>query len=201
MTAGGVVELAVIAHHAAEHRVHRQTQRFAADIPERQVDGAERVHLLASGRVEERAQHILPEVLDAARVLADHAAGALHQQVGSAAFADAGDAGVGLDGDNHIALIEERVGIRRRPHADAGHLHLGDGGDGRRGNGGGGGRRGQGGAEKRSAVHVRPLYAGSGFRGVRRNQLQYTAMSKRSWLVDVPPGIRNGLPRDSIAAA
>ena len=79
--AGGVVALAVVAHHAAEQRVHRQVQHFAFDVPQRQVERAQRVHLFASRRIEERARHVLPEPLDIVRILPDQPAGALLQQV------------------------------------------------------------------------------------------------------------------------
>ena len=39
--AGRVVALAVIAHHAAEHLVHRQLQRLALDVPQRQIERAD----------------------------------------------------------------------------------------------------------------------------------------------------------------
>jgi hypothetical protein len=53
-----------------------------------------------------RAIHVLPRALDVERVLADQAAGARFERVASAALADAGDVGVGLDGDDHVALQE-----------------------------------------------------------------------------------------------
>jgi hypothetical protein len=46
-----------------------------------------------------------------------------------AAFADACDAGVGLDRHHQIALIEQRIRLGRRVHAHAGDLGFGDGGE------------------------------------------------------------------------
>ena len=62
----------------------------------------------------------LPERLDSKRVLADERAGALLEGVLRAALADAGDADVGLDGHDHVALVEERIEVRRPVDADAG---------------------------------------------------------------------------------
>ena len=54
--------------------MHRQAEGLAPYIPQRHVERAERVDLLASRRIEERARHVLPEALDEAGVLADQAA-------------------------------------------------------------------------------------------------------------------------------
>ena len=58
----------------------------------------------ASGRIVEGAIHVLPQTLDVERILADEPPGARLQRVARPAFADAGDIGVGLDGDDHVAL-------------------------------------------------------------------------------------------------
>jgi hypothetical protein len=50
--------------------------------------------------------NVIGKAFDEARVLADDAAGVLFEQILGAAFADAGDAGVGLDRDNDVALVE-----------------------------------------------------------------------------------------------
>src|SRR5690349_23616768 len=56
------------------------------------------------------------------RILADEAAGALLQGVLRTAFADAGDPRVGLDRHDHVALVEERVEVRRLVDPDARNL-------------------------------------------------------------------------------
>ena len=70
------------------------------------------------------AVHVLPEPLDVLRIAADQPAGALLQHVLRSAFADARDSGVGFDGDHHIALIEQRIGIRRQVGAHPRDLHF-----------------------------------------------------------------------------
>jgi hypothetical protein len=56
----------------------------------------------------------LPQSLDLEGVLADDAAGALLERVLDAALADAGQPGVGLHRDDHVALIERLVQTRRQ---------------------------------------------------------------------------------------
>ena len=80
------------------------------------------------GRIEESARHVLPEAFDVLRILADQASGGLLEGVARAAFADAGDAGVGLYGDDEVALVEQGIRVFRRVHADARDFHFGDGG-------------------------------------------------------------------------
>ena len=101
---GGRVALEVIAVHSAEQLVHRHAQRFAFQIPQRQIERTDRMKPFASGRIVEGAIHVLPQTLDVERVLADEPPGARLQRVARAAFADAGDIGVGLDRDDHVAL-------------------------------------------------------------------------------------------------
>ena len=91
------VALAVVARRAAEQLVHRQPQRLALDVPQREVERAERVGLLAARRIEPGDVRLLPDRLDPERVLADQRPGALLERVLGAALADAGDADVGLD--------------------------------------------------------------------------------------------------------
>ncbi len=88
------------------------------------------------------------------RILADQPAGALFQRVLGAALADAGDAGVGLDGHHMVALIEERVGIGRLVDAHARDLHLRNSGpnEGRRCAGGDGCARQR--LSKSSSIHL-----------------------------------------------
>ena len=64
--AGGVVALAVIAHHAAENRVNRQLSALPLMSHSARSSAPIASHLLAAGRIEERARHVLPEPLDVA---------------------------------------------------------------------------------------------------------------------------------------
>ena len=118
------VALAVVAGGASEQLVHRHVQRLALDVPERQVQGAQRVRLLAARRVEPGDVRLLPDGLDPERVLADQRARHLLERVLRAALAEARDAEVGLDRDQHVALIEEGIQVRRPVEADAGDLRL-----------------------------------------------------------------------------
>ena len=124
--AGGVVALDMVAHHAAQHLMDGQALDFALDVPKGQVEGADRVRPLAACGVEKGAIHVLPETLDVLRVAADESPCGLGQGVLHATLADACDSGVGLDGDYYVALVEERVGMRRQVGSHAGDLHLGD---------------------------------------------------------------------------
>ena len=58
--AGGVVAFTIIPHHAAQDFVNRQLQHFAFDIPQGQVERAERMFLFTAGRIKERPRHVLP---------------------------------------------------------------------------------------------------------------------------------------------
>ena len=73
-------------------------------------------------------------MLDELRVAADEAAGTGGEEILRAAFADAGDAGVGLDGDDDVALIEDLVDLKEGlgwiVDADAGDLHFGQSAEG-----------------------------------------------------------------------
>ena len=89
--------------------MHRQTLDFSLDVPQRQIERADGIGLLAARRIEERPVHVLPELLDVLRIAADQSPGGLRQHVLRSAFADAGDSGIGLDRDHHVALIEQRV--------------------------------------------------------------------------------------------
>ena len=55
--------------------------------------------------------HQLPEVLDAGGILADDDRGQLFDRIGVAALADAGNALIGLDGDDVAALVENRAAV------------------------------------------------------------------------------------------
>ena len=96
----------MVAVQAAEQLIDRHAQRLAFEIPKREVQRADSVEPFAPGRIVEGAIHVLPRAFDVERVLPDQAARARLQRVASAAFADAGDIGVGLDGDDHVALQE-----------------------------------------------------------------------------------------------
>ena len=54
--------------------MYRQLLHLAFDIPQRQIERADRADLLAARRIEERARHILPEALDKLRIAADQTA-------------------------------------------------------------------------------------------------------------------------------
>ena len=118
--------------------MHRQSEHLALDVPQRQVEGADGVGAFAARRIEEGAVHVLPEVLDELRIAADQAAGGGGEQVLGAAFADAGDAGIRLHGDDDVALVEQRGRIVRVICADPRDLHSRQGGEGGKSTGAGG---------------------------------------------------------------
>ena len=122
--ATGRVALAVVTRAPAEQLVHRQPERLALDVPEREVQGAQGVGLLPPGRVEPRDVRLLPERLGPERVLTDQRPGALLQRVLGAALADPRDADVGLDRDDHVALVEQGIEVRRAVDPDARDLGL-----------------------------------------------------------------------------
>ena len=68
-----VVDTRFVAHLAAEKLVGRDTEMFAGDVPEGDVDRAERAHDGGAAEVAP-AVEVLPVVLDAERVLADQVA-------------------------------------------------------------------------------------------------------------------------------
>jgi len=108
--------------------VQRDVERLTLDVPEREVERAERVRLLAAGRVEPGDVCLLPDRFDAERVLPDERAGALLERISGAAFPDAGDADVGFDRHHHVALVEERIEMRRPVDPDTRDLRSGKGG-------------------------------------------------------------------------
>jgi hypothetical protein len=181
----GGVALHVVASESAQQFVDGHAQRFAFDVPQRHVERAQGVQFLAAGRIEVAAVHHLPEVVDARRVLADEHGAALLHGVFRAAFADAGDALVGLDGDDVLALVEEFLGVARiAVVAHARDLHLGGSGA-----QGAGGERGHGagrqGAEEVSALHdlstVIHARAG-GARGCNGATIRGESFPRRSFL-------------------
>ena len=138
------------------------------------------------------------------RVLADQPAGARLQQVLGPAFADSGDAGVGLDRHHHVALVEERIGVRRLIDADPRDLHFGDrGARGPRGGRAGGSGNGQR-LDKRSTVHgiCRIVYSNSCYsfselKIVVRNQTRQTVVADAAEMADTSEKRRTGLLKHS----
>ncbi len=122
------ITLHVVARGTVQQVIHGQLRRLALDVPQRHVERALRVDLLAPRRIEAVHVHVVPDALDVERALADQAACKILDQVGRAAFADAGDADVGLDGHQHPALVERSVHAGMRPA-----FHPGDFGFGKRG--------------------------------------------------------------------
>src|SRR5262249_30515332 len=62
------VALAVLARGAAQQFVHRNTEGLSFDVPERKVERAERMCFLASGRIEPRDVHLLPDRVGVKRI-------------------------------------------------------------------------------------------------------------------------------------
>ena len=65
------VERDLVAHRAAQQLVDRLAERLAADVPQRDVDGAHAFHGgAAAAHVGEAAEQLVPEPLDVRRILA-----------------------------------------------------------------------------------------------------------------------------------
>ena len=122
--AGCVVAFAIIPHHAPQDFVNRQLQHFAFDVPQRQIERAERMFFFPPRRVKKRPRHVLPQPFDMLRVLADQASGALLQSIRKTAFTNARYSRVGLDRHHGVGLIEQRIRIRRRISPHPRNLHL-----------------------------------------------------------------------------
>ena len=90
-----------------------EPKRLAPDIPQGEVERANGIGALAASGIEVGAIHILPQGFNELGIAADETSGRGSEHVLGAAFADAGDPGVRLDSDNHVALVEERVRIGR----------------------------------------------------------------------------------------
>jgi hypothetical protein len=121
------VALQMVAIHSAEEFVHRHAQCLAFEVPQREVQRADRVQPFASRWIVEGAIHVLPQALDVERVLADEPTCAGLDRVAGAPLTNAGDVGVGLDGDDHVALQQrnlQRHHRRRLVQADARDLGL-----------------------------------------------------------------------------
>ena len=114
----------MIARQPAQKFVDRDAERLALDVPQRHVEAAQRMNLLAAGRVEVAAIHDLPEVLDTRRILTDDHGPELLDRILRAALADPRDALIGLHRDHVAALVEDRPAPRVVVIADARDLHL-----------------------------------------------------------------------------
>src|ERR1022692_2220321 len=75
--AAGGIALAEIPHHPAQQGMDRPAEHLALDVPQRQVERADGVNLLAPRRIEKRARHVLPQAFDILRILPDQAPGGL----------------------------------------------------------------------------------------------------------------------------
>ena len=113
-----VVDARLVAHLAAQQLVDRHAEVLAGDVPERDVDRAERAHDPGAAKVA-RAVHVLPVVLDPQRVFAhqvvrpllDDGLGRLEIPPG-AGFAEPADAGVGVHLDEHVPIDQDRFDSR-----------------------------------------------------------------------------------------
>jgi hypothetical protein len=83
-------------------------QRLAFDVPERHIDPAEPMNLLAARRVERIHVHVLRDQLGVDRVAADDNRREAREEIRRAAFANPGDTRIGLDEDDRVALVERR---------------------------------------------------------------------------------------------
>jgi hypothetical protein len=112
----GRVELNLVAHGAADQRVHRLIAEPPQEVPEREVDGRDRVHDQPFAPVEHRrAPHLIPHLLDPLRTLTHKEAGemALHEPARGRApcgDADADVAGLALHLDHERAQHVEPKG-------------------------------------------------------------------------------------------
>ena len=86
--------------------MHGKPQRLPFDVPQRQVERAQGMRLLAARRVEPGYVHLLPDGFDVERVLADQRPRALLQSIFGATLADAGETRVRLHHHHHVALVE-----------------------------------------------------------------------------------------------
>ena len=123
----GGVALQIVAGHPAEEFVHRHIQRLALQIPQRQIERAHGVQPLAPWRIVVRTIHVLPDAGDLEGILPDEAARVRRDRIERAAFADAGDADVGIDGHDHAALQQrnlERHHVRPLVEPNARDLRL-----------------------------------------------------------------------------
>ena len=111
---------------AAEKLVDRNAEPFPEDVPQRDVDRRERGGGDLAPFEVGAAIHRLPEVLDAARILADQKAAEMLQHplhgeltAGDPPFADAGDPFICLDRDDELVTVSNFDWIAAHP----GDLH------------------------------------------------------------------------------
>src|SRR5262245_16828600 len=103
----------------------RQPERLAFDVPQCEIERAQRVRLFAAWRVEPRDVGFLPERLRPEWILADQRARALLERVLRPPLTNAGDADIRLDDRHHVALVEERIQVGRTINPDASDLGFG----------------------------------------------------------------------------
>ncbi len=115
----GAIALTEVAQSASKHLVQGEVQGLAFDVPEREVNGSDRVNLLSTRRIEGTDVHLLPRKFGFEGIVANNVSGALFQSVFDSAFSHARDADVGLDGDHHVALVERSIPIGRLVDVDA----------------------------------------------------------------------------------
>src|SRR5207302_4075976 len=116
-----VVDACLVARFAAEQRVDGHAEVLAGDVPQGDVDSAQRAHDRRAAEVRGSVQ-VLPVVLDTQRILADQVVrefgndllGGLQEPPG-AGFAQPDEAGVGVHFNKQVAVD--------RPGFDAGDLH------------------------------------------------------------------------------
>jgi hypothetical protein len=89
----------------AKELVERRTERLALDVPQRKIDGAERVQPLLARRIEAVHERGLPDHLGVEGVAADDAASDVANGVWRSALADAGDPGLGVDQNDPALLV------------------------------------------------------------------------------------------------
>ena len=126
------VELDAVAHRPAEELVDRQVEDLAADVPERDVDGADAFDAgAAAAHVGEVAEDLVPDPLDVRGVLArDHAADLLERGAERAVgekgragdLTPAGDAFVGRHLDEEV-FAPVGAGCLDQPRFYARNLH------------------------------------------------------------------------------
>ena len=125
----GRVTFDVLARRPAEEFVDGHTQGLAFEIPERHIQGTLRVEFFPAGRIKHPPVEVLPDVLDAERVFANHHLGALLDHILGAALANADNAAVGFDLDNAASLIKKRFVVAGGGVVpDFGNFQLGHGG-------------------------------------------------------------------------
>ncbi len=120
------VDAHAIPRFAAEQLPDRQVERFAEDVPERDVDRADRRHQDRPATIARAAKHRLPVPFDFGRVLADEVALVLEDRLAHGqpfrrqrSLAEARDALVRVDLDEDVVLVAARVHHER---ADIGDL-------------------------------------------------------------------------------